>query len=305
MKIETEQLLGTLELLVRHSFFWETEQRGAFNSWNLMIAEGFVQLTDIEIVLEGWQAVERWGTVTDPKSKDYGYAPSREERDEVWNSEIEAERAAKYQALLKLLQSNVQNLQAFSLSIPKDAGDCFEWDHPAFSVGILIGKLTDDDWLCVSPTVPDQVTGRSRRRKQVSASSETTITLDVLSESLLSLRSSIRAISNDLGSVEVYGYYHGGYNYSYDHKIRFAIADTKENAIEQALQTAGMLAIEKTAVEYTGENRELSQFMNAVLSDRTIYTLSFWDIGYTYEVGQTSGFDWIGTRAKLEFEYNP
>ncbi len=304
MKTETEQLLGTLELLADHSFFWETEQRGAFNAWNLMIAEGFVRLTDIERVIEGWQAIERWGTVTDQETFDYEYAPTRQERDEVWDDTLIAERTTKYQALLQLLKSDLQNLQAFSLGIFQENTNNFEWQHLAFSVGILIGKLPDETWVCVSPTVPDQVTGRRRRSKR-SPTSETTITLDVLSEPALSLRSRIRAISNDLGSIEIYGYYHGDYGYRYDHKILFAIAETKADAIEQALRAAEMLTVEKTDVEYTDDSRKLSQFMNATLSDRSIYTLSFWDIGYTYEVGQTSGCDWIGTRARHEFEYNP
>ncbi|MDF5710101.1 MAG: hypothetical protein PUP90_21140 [Nostoc sp. S4] len=35
------------------------------------------------------------------------------------------------------------------------------------------------------------------------------------------------------------------------------------------------------------------------------YSISFWDVGYSYEVGQTTAGDWIGVRTQSEFEYNP
>lgn len=67
MKLETEQLLGTLEVLNHETFLWETETQGKFNIWRLMISEGFVSLTDVEIALEHWQNIERWGTPTNQK----------------------------------------------------------------------------------------------------------------------------------------------------------------------------------------------------------------------------------------------
>lgn len=67
-----------------------------------------------------------------------------------------------------------------------------------------------------------------------------------------------------------------------------------------------MLIVEKTNVEYVANgSKKLSQFMNAKLRDRTIYNFSFWDIGYTYELGQAPNGDWLGVRFVREFEYNP
>ena len=110
-----------------------------------------------------------------------------------------------------------------------------------------------------------------------------------------------------MGSIQIYGYYHGGYNYTYQHRIVGAIAATKESAIALALQSAEMVFIEKTTVEYAGDyrNPQLNQFMNKCLGDRTFYDLSFWDAGYTYELGQTPTGDWLGTCHQKEFEYNP
>ena len=66
-----------------------------------------------------------------------------------------------------------------------------------------------------------------------------------------------------------------------------------------------MLTVEKTNGKYIGDSKKLSQFMNAKLCDRTIHNLSFWDIGYTYELGQAPYGDWLGIRFVSEFEYNP
>ena len=51
MKLETEKLLGTLEILARRPFFWDTEKWVNFNVWNLMRSEGCVNLTDVEVAL--------------------------------------------------------------------------------------------------------------------------------------------------------------------------------------------------------------------------------------------------------------
>jgi hypothetical protein len=75
-----------------------------------------------------------------------------------------------------------------------------------------------------------------------------------------------------------------------------------------ALQAAGMLTVEKTNFEYAlnkYNSRKLSQFFNSKLSEHTIYSLSFWDIGYTYEIGQGPTGEWLGIQSPLEFEYNP
>jgi hypothetical protein len=96
--------------------------------------------------------------------------------------------------------------------------------------------------------------------------------------------------------------------YTYQHHIIGALAESKASAIAIALQKAEMVVIEKTKFGYASDNYsspKLSQFMNTGLGDRTFYNLSFWDIEYTYEIGQTPVGDWIGRRSWSEFEYNP
>ena len=111
--------------------------------------------------------------------------------------------------------------------------------------------------------------------------------------------------------LEIYGYYHGGYNYAYQHRIVGAIASTQSLAIEKALIAARMLIARKATSKVVRSlmtdcnSDRLGLFMDQCLQDRTRYTLSLWDVGYCYEVGKTPVKDWIGVRSMGEFEYNP
>lgn len=298
MKPETEQLLGTLEVLTHQPFLWKTEPQGEFNIWNLMISEGFVSLTDSELAFEHWQNIERWGTPTQ-QVLGYEYAPSRFERKDDWNEAIATQRQEHYQQLQHLF-SKLQNIQAYSLSIPNFYRKSFEWTHPDFWVSILVGETCDRQWVCLAPTVPDQLGFHYYYYKSKEVAS--------LSDPNQALPSPISSILDKLNPISIYGYYHGGYNHTYLHQIVGAIAKTKISAIEIALQAAQMVSREKPKVNYAdnGDNsRKLNQFMNQCLRDRTRYSISFWDISYTYELGQAVTGDWLGISSTTEFEYNP
>ncbi len=304
MNLSTEKLLATLEVLNNPSriFLFETANQGELNLWNLMINEGFVTLTDAELAFEHWQNIEEWGTPTD--TTNYEYAPPRSERKgESWNNEIANERKGYYRQLQHVISQNFQNVQAYNLSIPKSAPETFEWDHPDFYVPIVVGSTSDNNWLCLAPTVPDQVSYRHDKYNSV-----TQITLEEHSETSQNLITQIQPKLDKLTPISIYGYYYGGYNYTYQHHIAGAVAKSKAKAIELALQNATMVMIKPLTVEYANDDynsRKLSQFMNECLNHRTLYDLSFWDIGYTYEVGQTPAGDWIGVWSQSEFEYNP
>ena len=101
--------MGTLEDLTSgNNFVWETATQGEFNLWNVMISQGFVNPTDIELVFEHWQNIESWGTPTNPN--DFRYAPPRSERDDGWNEEIENQRREYYQQLQQLLKTGLVNI---------------------------------------------------------------------------------------------------------------------------------------------------------------------------------------------------
>lgn len=258
-------------------------------------------MTDVDLAIAHWQSVEHWGTPTE-QTKNFEYAPPRNQRKDGWNAEIEAKRFESYQQLSQLLKAELPDLQAFRLSVPQGLSDSCEWGHQDYCVYIIIGKTTDGNWLCLLPTVPDQVTSKGL--------TQTTLTNPVKSPTTktLELQSKIRSILAELPAITLYGYYYGAYNYTYQHQIIYAFSQSKALAIELALQSAGMLTVEKTNVEYASDpynSQKLSQFFNANLNDRTIYTLNFWEISYNYEIGKASTGDWLGVRSLWEFEYNP
>jgi hypothetical protein len=303
MKSETVQLFGTLEVLSGREYsptLWETNTQGEFNIWNLLISEGFVNPTDSELAFEHWQNMECWGTPTDPTN--YEYAPLRSERkSNDWNETIAIQRQKTYNQLQQFLKTYLQNQQAYRIAIPQSSRQ-FEWNHPIFSIFILVGQTTDGQWICLASTVPDQVGIHSHKRNSSGSADVSNSTAQGTTNVQLA------TLLDQLQPIEIYGYYHGGYNYSYSHRIVSAIASNRAAAIEYTLQAAEMLILEKTAVEHirgTEGNRKMSQFMNQCLSDRTIYNLSFWDIAYSYEMGKTPTDDWIGVSSRGEFEYNP
>lgn len=239
MSTSTEQLLATLEVISnsRRAILFETANQGEFNLWNLMITEGFVTLTDIELAFEHWQNIEQWGTPTD--TTNYEYAPSRSERKgDSWNDEIASERKGYYQQLQHIISQNLQNVQAYNLSILKSVPETFEWDHPDFYVPIIVGSTSDNNWLCLAPTVPDQVSYRNEKYKSV-----TKITSEEHSETSQNLIAQIQPLLDKLTPISIYGYYYGGYNYTYQHHIAGAVAKSKAKAIELALQNATMVMI--------------------------------------------------------------
>jgi hypothetical protein len=118
----------------------------------------------------------------------------------------------------------------------------------------------------------------------------------------------IQTILTNLTPIEIYGYYDAGYGETYQHHIVSVMEESKEEIIAIALQSANMVTVESVNVEYSsnyGNSRKLTQFMNKCLRSPTEYNIGFWDIGYTYEVGQTPAGDWIGITSRCEFEYNP
>jgi hypothetical protein len=293
MKSQTEQLLATLEVLAGSPIYWETATQGEFSFWKLLNITCSVKETDLELVFEHWQKMETWGTPTDRHRDDCEYAPTRTEREDEnqdnddWNDKIAIERNNLYDRLQQLLSSNFTHLQAYKIyHTGSDRGSSFE-------ISIVVGETLDRQWLCLAPTIPDRVTDYEHR--------STKLKIEPTSNPN---RSDLDEIVHRLTPLKMYGYYHGGYNYTYQHQIHQAIAPTKDNAIELALQLAGAVSISQPTIEYKNDNR-VSEFMNKCLLDRTRYTMSLWDVCYTFEIAKTPDKDWIGIKSAVEFEYNP
>jgi hypothetical protein len=251
------------------------------------------------------------GNTNKSKKKDYEYAPTRSERKkDDWNDAIAKERKSYYQQILDTISTNFYNLQAYNLSIPRVRQGNFECEHSYFYVSIVVAQTPEKNWLCLAPTTPNQVTYYAYNRVKIGQEQTQTILSDakLLVATNNIIYTKIQPILYKITPITLYGYYHGAYNYTYQHRIIGAVAQTKAEAIALALQKSEMVFINKLIFEDNNDNQgsqKLSQFMHKCLRDRTLYDISFWDIGYTYHLGKTPVGDWIGAREQSEFQYNP
>ncbi len=295
MNPTTTKLLATLEILYNGNFFVrETETQSELNLWDLI--SHFINPTDIELVFQHWQNIEIWGTPTNQDELCWEYAPPRSQRYDDWNEEIENQRKEYYQELQRLITTNLNNVQAYNLRDDRNDEHRFDWQHLDFSVSIIVAQTKDNRWFCLAPTVPNQVIYFGNRKTTLQ--NQPTQAPDT----------EIQTILNKLTPIEIYGYYDGGYRETYQHHIVSAIGDSREEVFATALQAANMVLIEDLTTYNSNDchnTPELHQFMKQNLQSTIRYNIGFWDIGYTYEVGQTPAGDWIGTSSEYEFEYNP
>jgi hypothetical protein len=335
MKPATEQLLATLELLtdglkfevpretdVWHyitPFSWDIEAQGELNALNLLKFKGAVQLTDAEVAITNWQAIEQQGT---PTEGHYLYAPERDERENILDEATQAKRIAAYQSLLELLKAELQELQVYSFS----GSQGYSYRNGIYTSYAIVGRTQDNDWICLASTVPEQT---ELKDQEISRSSATEISASKpLGAHTTAIVSRIAKILTELPPLEIYGYYSGGYNYTYEHEIIYKLAAIRELAFENA---ADLVEIDKfngfyldkdyfcKKIHYDYEAEEedleldqlylryqnLNQFLTQNLSNLTVYRFIFWDWDYIYVLGQTQAGDWLGVETTNEFVYNP
>ncbi|MEH2025465.1 hypothetical protein [Nostoc sp.] len=174
-----------------------------------------------------------------------------------------------------------------------------------FEVYIILGQTLDRDWLCLIPTVPVQVEFQD------------TGSLDVNVEALTSCKSKnsntqdlfekINKILARLEPIIIYGYYYGGYNYTYKHRILCTTSSNQIKAIKLGLKASGMFAVDKSLSEMISypKGEQVRQLMQETLEGCRRYTISFWESGYAYDLGYTQTGDWLGFKHRFWCEYNP
>lgn len=302
MHLETEELLRILKDCSNgHSLFVSaSKNQKDLNIWELLQSEGFVHQTGLDEAITTWKNLERRGTPTNQKKcHDCEYAPYRRERkNDSWNPYIQVKRFKYYNALKYFLNKSLQNIEVYALF-----NSCFRYGE-RFKIYMVVGQTSNRDWICLAPTVPDQVWSIYENSYHpnltwlTSCKSTKPITIDLFDK--------INKILANLEPLEIYGYYHGGYNYSYNHQIFCTASPKKLKAIELALQAGKMLDFDSFWLDKCfGDRSKVKQFMREYLKRRKCYVLSFWDIGYAYEIGCTQSGDWIGVKYRCEFDYNP
>ncbi|MDY6804466.1 MAG: nuclease A inhibitor family protein [Cyanobacteriota bacterium] len=309
MKLETEQILGTLEVLTEGrllfstsqnevssftSFLWEEAEKGEFNLLNLGRSQGWLQRTDLDVVVDSWQAVEQTCSVEPDAEPEYledeeDYSPVDEA--------TAAQRREKYRSLLQLLEGYLDEIAAYRFGL-----------HPAeYCFAVVIGKTEDGDWICVSPTVAreleidEDIVARSALPKPAASRP--------LGEKTKELRSRVEDIASQLEPLTVFGYYGGGYDYRFEYRLVCAAATTRNMALQEALVAARMLEtykFERCEPDWEGlcddENiedisrgyDELNQFIERYLPDMIVIRCSFWNWDKVYLVGKPQPGEWVG-----------
>ncbi|MEH2257855.1 hypothetical protein [Nostoc sp.] len=317
MHTETERIFGTLQVLVEphltidlpgHEnggsivpFVWDVSEQGKFNVINLCLANGWLQLTDVDKRIRSWQKME--------------YAKSF--YDFYLGVEEENLRKNQFEYLLQILQyleSFLQDLESFS-SMP------YSCSRGVILPGLVIGRTADGTWICICPTVyketaiPQELISRSPLSQLTSS--------ELYAENTLNFISQIKAITSELGIISLEGDLGGGYYYNYDHQIVYGVAVSKELVFEQAFQKAGILELKQFHSFYPDKNylgdyyegykleeifakyQQINNFFKQTFSEVIMYKFSFFTQEHIYVIAQTNPGDWVGLYLESEFVYNP
>ncbi|MEH2026491.1 nuclease A inhibitor family protein [Nostoc sp.] len=312
MQPQTEQILATLQVIIEPKsgfhlpghedggyicpFVWDASQNGEFNILNLSRSQGWLKLTDTDATIKNWQTMD--------------YANNFNSFS--LNSSDKTAWADKIETLFQILSQSLQDMESFNV---KTSSYFPEND----SVGLIVGKTTDENWVAVCPTfyketnIPQGQISRSPVIHSMSA--------QTLGENTLNLVSQLQAITSELGIIHLEGDLGGGYYYSYDYQIVYSAAETKELAIAQALQASGALEIsqfqnfypDKEYLQDWYRNSEakyakydkLNKFLNHAFAKVMMYRFSFWTQENIYIIGETQCGDWAGLYIESEFVYNP
>lgn len=314
MRIETEQLLGTLEVLsenVRPIFLWNASSKGEFNIWNLIRDENFTEPVSPDLAVDSWIKEEQNHNVL----IDDDYAKEEPEPTKYLATATKIARENSYHSLLKLLKSNLQYIEAFICKFPGYDKDYYwfsDYSKQGYFYG-LIGKTYDNNWIAILPTVPQ----RHDYPEWICYSPLIETTVQPVTEEISRLQLSINEILKEINPLKLAVCYPAGYSYSYNYQLFYSLAPSKETALTQAMLKTKILTIDKfkkflashDTYYYDNPTRKreqkLSNFLLQKFSDVRVYRISSYDIDYTYILGQVAGADWLGVRVSRSYKYNP
>ena len=309
MKPETEQIYGTLELLVNklsfdlpghedggyiYPYAWEEEIQGEFNIFNLCQHNNWLKLTDRQNIITSWRQLESARRFDD-------FSLTLEEI-KAWESNINS--------LASIIQSS-SNLEVYQFqNIPHSS-----------QYNIILGQIDDRAWIGIAPTVyvktnvPHEVIARYTKYPKNP--------IEAYGEKATEFDTKIKAIIDRLGSIELNGDFGGGYYYSHSHKIVYAWGETKELAFKDTLQKTGMLEVSKFAglycdrqyfndyyLGYNPENQyqmysSIDRFLKQNFAEVKVYRLASEISKNIYILGEIDTGDRAGIYFKSFFVYNP
>ncbi|MEH1949843.1 MAG: hypothetical protein V7K77_23255 [Nostoc sp.] len=327
MKPETEQRLGTLEVLleeeIRYSlpchedsatlkpYAWDGTIKGKFTPLNLIKSEGWMIETDLEVAFANWLWPEQNGLASSLIHL-YNKDPKK-----ILDEHTKNHRYQQYSNLLKLLKKKIKKLQAFSFSY-----------NSHYSLSVIVGRVPDSQrWICLSSTVPQETPKFINKLIHCSPYKEEKKS-NLEAEKLSNIEKTINNMIKELGEIMIYGYYDGGYGHIHYHSIVLASGDSQEEAINNALLKSGLVEIyklEKIMIQGDGgwgfsvDDRDfdkdnvinLIKFLNTMFPKLLLYRFCFWDYEHLYILGETndsqqdSSASCVGVAIHSQFTYNP
>ncbi len=241
LQLVTERILGTLEVLTTprldiylpsHNssslmpFVWDQNSKGELNVLNLGYQESWVRQTDSEVFLKTLQTIEKKGSVDPYFDPQY---LERQDQNHALNEEAIRNRTQIYTSLLEMSSSNLQELEFLKFSC-----------DPIYTFCVLVGKTQAQDWLCIAPTVAQETKLNQKYANLILSPPSTNLNLSQMN---LHLQAQLNQLLAKLEPIKIYGFYGGGYNYSFEHRLVMMGGKSKAEAIENALKQAGMLTV--------------------------------------------------------------
>ncbi|GGA06805.1 hypothetical protein [Okeania sp. KiyG1] len=233
MQPEIEKIIGTLELLTHphlrfdlpghedggnfFPFAWDVSEWGKFNIRNLCLSNGWLKITDADATFKDWQHLEYIKGFPDFNL----------------NSEEQKFRENSIKKLFQFLENNLEYLESFILDYHSD------YAYAKFP-GFIIGRTKSGDWIGIGQTFYKET---AIPKNTISCSPQISINSENLEESTLNLIAKIQEIISELGTIHFSGDLGGGYLYTYEHKIVFTTAKTKELVFEKIIQASEILEV--------------------------------------------------------------
>ena len=309
MKHKTEQLLGTLELLVDklsfnlpghedggyvYPFVWEEVTQGKFNICNLCQANNWLKLTDTDAIIKSWQKLEY--------ARCFNDLNFTLEQVKAWENKINS------------LQQVIQTLNSLK-------SYTFNFSSYGANPNIILGQIDDNAWIGIAPTIYVE-TNVSHEIIARYSQSEKNIASQY-GEKTVEFEAKIKTIIAKLESIALSGDFGGGYCYSYTHKLVYSFGATLESALNNTLQKTGMLEVSKFAGLYSGRqhlddyygdynanNRyqkydRLNRYFQQTFEDVEVYRVASWIAEHIYILGKINKSDRAGIYIESYFVYNP
>lgn len=318
-----EQLATLIQPIAKHYWFslpyhehrstfdtyrWDASVSGKFSSLQLLRAEDWIKPHDFRLSEAEWQ----WSEITGLASTgvmtggEFGYGDIYEEDPKgiFLTKQERSDRSKTYSELFHYIRNELENVSSYLIRC-----------HHGYALSIIVGRLSDGRWLCLSPSVIRETPHISSPEGQGLAYSK--VEEEEAERLSSSDESRIYQSLKRLKPISVYGWYNRVHSYRIEH----AIAGTKKTATEKILLSAKLIERYKfhqfnaqdMCHDYDEtELREpirrfqaLNQFLDSSFEEVFVYRVSLWDHEHLFFLDPSQEPDKVGFVFRSQFTYNP